>query len=196
MRSNRSMVFVALPLSAVLALGVAGCSGSSSEQKPTATPVLSATQSASPSRTGEATGSAAPVSLDPCALVSTEDINKTLSASVVADVPKPDDSRQIVTCTWTQQSPFGIVNIGVAGVPGAEAFKTNFDLAPAYFGGDPKEISVPGADKAYLVINDSTKTPVIGLLRNGAFVLVQIGIEGTTTEQGQALAAQVVSRMP
>jgi hypothetical protein len=136
------------------------------------------------------------VSLDPCALVSTEDINKALSVSVVADVPKPDESRQIVTCTWTQSDPFGIVNIGVANIPGAEAYQTNFDLAPAYFGGDPKVISVPGADKAYLVINDSTKTPVIGLLRNGEFVLVQIGITGVTVDQGQALAAQVVSRMP
>jgi len=175
---------------------VAGCSGSAGEQRPTATTVNSPSQSVSPSRTSEATGSAVPVSLDPCALVSTEDINKTLSASVVADVPKPDESRQIVTCTWTQQSPFGIVNIGVANVPGAEAYQTNFDLAPGYFGGTPTAISVPGADKAYLVINDSTKTPVIGLLRNGEFVLVQIGIEGTTAEQGQALAAQVVSKMP
>ena len=81
-------------------------------------------------------------------------------------------------------------------IDGAESFDTNQDLAPAYFGGKAKKIEVPGAEKAYLVIADTFNAPVIGMLVNGSFVLLQVGVEGATPEQAQSLATLVAARVP
>jgi hypothetical protein len=54
---------------------------------------------------------------------------------------------------------------------------TNMDLAPAYFDGDPKPITVAGAEKSYLVIKKDQKAWVIGMLVNARFVLIQVAVD-------------------
>ena len=49
-------------------------------------------------------------------------------------------------------------------------------------------------DKAYIVINEGTQSPVIGILAQGRFILVQIGVEGATEEQAVELAEMAAAR--
>ena len=54
---------------------------------------------------------------------------------------------------------------------------------------------VPGADKAYVVTNAETQSPVLGMLVGERFILIQIGVEGATTEQAVELATLAASRV-
>jgi hypothetical protein len=175
---------------------VVGCGGGSTvgqSPRPAAPPA--ATQPPPAAAVPASGAPAAPGVPDPCAVATTDEINSTLTASLGDGTRKHDEARQIVTCNWTQSSPFGILNIGISLTPGADAYQTNFDLAPAYFDGDPKSISVSGAQQAYLVIKKDQKAWVVGMLVNGKFVLIQVAIDSASAEKSQSLAAQIASRM-
>lgn len=132
---------------------------------------------------------------DPCTLLTAEDINATLGTSFEASQAVEDPAREIVTCKYTSPDGTQIVDVGVSQTPGAKAFTTNRDLAPAYFGGNAKAVDIPGADKAYLVIAETYDAPVIGMQVGSIFALVQVGVEGTTPEQGEQLAAIAAGRL-
>lgn len=159
-----------------------------------------ATSAAEPTATTTAavpTESAQPADLsDPCTLLTADEINAALGTSFDPATPTADDTRQIVTCKYAADDMTAIVDIGVSQIDGAESFDTNHDLAPAYFGGKARTIEVPGAEKAYLVIAETFDSPVIGMLVNGSFVLLQVGVEGTTPEQAEPLAALVAAKVP
>lgn len=133
---------------------------------------------------------------DPCTLLTADQINAALGTSFEAATATPDPAREIVTCTYRSADGTQIVDVGVSQTPGADAFETNRDLAPAYFGGKAKPITIPGADKAYLVIADTYDAPVIGMLAKDTFILLQVGVADTTAEQGEALAAQLAAQIP
>lgn len=137
---------------------------------------------------------------DPCSVLTAEDLNAVLGTEYETGEEKSDDVRQIVTCTYTTTEnvagtdlPVSITDVGVSLTQGA--FETNRDLAPAYFGGDPEGIQVDGADEAYVVINEQTQSPVVGLQVEDLFILIQIGEEGATVEQAQQLAGTAASRI-
>lgn len=178
-----------LALLVAIPVFVAGC-GSTQTEAPTPTITASA---AIPSP--EAVD-------DPCLLLTALDLNQVLGTQYDAGEKKTDDARQVVNCTYTitedvagTQLPVSITDVGLSKVDGQESFDTNRDLAPAYFGGDPKAIDVPGADTAYVVINEETQSPVLGMLVGEQFVLLQIGVEGATTEQAVSLAATAAARL-
>ncbi len=117
------------------------------------------------------------------------------STSFEPSQPVDDPARQIATCKYTSSDGTQIVDVGISQTPGAKAFTTNRDLAPAYFDGEAKPTTVPGADKAYLVIADTYNAPVVGMLVGDTFALVQVGVEGATPEQGIQLASTVAGRL-
>jgi hypothetical protein len=187
------MVIRRIPLLCPLVLSCAlvGCGGSPEGQSPNPSPAPESTQAAP----AASASTVVPDPLDPCTWLTTDEINRTLAASLGDRTGRNDEARQIVTCNWTQPSPFGIVNIGLSLTPGADAYQTNLDLAPAYFDGEANPITVAGAEKSYLVIKKDQNASVIGMLVNGRFVLIQVAIDSATAEQAQSLAAQVASRM-
>lgn len=130
----------------------------------------------------------------PCTLLSAADIDTALGTTVADGEETTDSARQIATCRFATEDMTGIVDVGVSQIDGAESYETNRDLAPAYFGGDPRSVTIPGAEKAYLVIAETYDAPVIGMLVDGRFVLLQVGIEGTTPQQGEDLASLVATR--
>lgn len=160
------------------------------------------TSEASPSAPEVTTQAPSPVaSDDACGLLSADEINTVLGTSFGAGEEKSDDSREIVSCTFTMtddstgvEVPVSIVDVGTSLLNGQESYATNRDLAPAYFGGDPKDVEVAGADKAYVVINEATQSPVIGVLAQDRFLLVQIGVEGATEAQAVELAQMAAAR--
>ncbi len=179
-----------LALAAMVAvLGLAGCSSSTTTTE--ASPVPSQTTQAAPP-TGEGA----------CALLSAEEINQVLSTTFEAGEPQTDEARQISTCTFTMtdsstgvELPVSIVEVAVADIDGEEAYQTNVDLAPAYFGNEAETTQVEGASKAYVVNNEATQSPVIGMLVGETFAQIQIGVEGATVEQAQELAATAATRV-
>ena len=173
------------PLALLCAL--VGCGGSPEGQSPNAGPVPASTPAASAS-------TAVPDPLDPCTWLTTDEINRTLGASLGNGTRTNDQTRQIVTCNWTQ-SPYGVLGIALSLTPGEDAYETNMVVAPAYFDGEPNPITVAGAEKAYLVIKTDQNAWVIGMLVNARFVLIQVAIESATAEKAQSLAAQVATRM-
>lgn len=98
-------------------------------------------------------------------------------------------------CTWKSDDPFLIVAASLTDVAAEEAFKTNVDLAPAYFDGEAVTITVPGADKAYAVQQPDVGW-VVGAIAKGRFVQVQVGGNDVTQEQAAALVADAIARMP
>jgi uncharacterized protein YceK len=172
-----------------LSLFVAGC-GSESSSESSSEPVRSPSASASPV-----------ASDDPCALLTADEINGVLATTFESGKAETDDAREIMTCTYTMTDsstgvdlPVGIVVVGQSLVDGQESYDTNVDLAPAYFGNDSEPVDVAGASKAYVVINESTTSPVVGMLVGEQFLQVQVGVEGATVEQAQQLAGTVASR--
>ncbi len=181
------LVFAAL----AAVLGLTGCSSSSTTTE--ASPPPSQTSQAAP---------APPAGEGACALLSAEEINQVLGTTFEAGEPKTDDARQISTCTFTMtdsssgvELPVSIVEVAVADTDGQEAYQTNVDLAPAYFGNEAETTQVEGATKAYLVNNEATQSPVIGMLVGETFAQIQIGVEGATPEQAQELAATAATRV-
>lgn len=139
---------------------------------------------------------------DACGLLSPDEINQVLGTQFPAGEQIPDDARQIVTCEYTMidsstgvDLPVAIVNVGVSLVDGPDSYTTNVDLAPSYFGNEAKATAVPGASQAYIVTNQGTDSPVIGMLVREQFVQIQIGVEGTTSDQAQELAALAATRV-
>ena len=157
---------------------------------PAATPVTSPATSEPP-----APAPAAGEPSRPCTLLSATDIATALGTTVADGEETTDSARQIATCRFATEDMTGIVDVDVSQIDGAESYETNRDLAPAYFGGDPRSVTIPGADKAYLVIAETYDAPVIGMLVDGDFVLLQVGMEATTPEQGEELASLVASRL-
>lgn len=132
---------------------------------------------------------------DPCTLLTADDINAVLGTSFAAGQANSDSARQVGDCKYTSDDMTAIVDVAVSRVDGPESFTTNSDLAPSYFGGKAKPIEVPGADRAYLVIADTYDAPVVGILVDGTFAQVQVGVEGATPQQGEQLAATMAARM-
>ncbi len=176
---------------AVAVLALAGCGGGSTSA-PAESPPAAAT-SAAPS----------PVAKDDaCGLLTVEEINGVLGGPFGEGEQSTDDARQIVTCQYTMtddstgvELPVGIVAVGVSQIDGQESYDTNYELAPAYFGADPEPTEVPGADKAYIVIEEEMQAPVIGMLVGERFVSIQVGLEGATAEQAQQLATIAAGRV-
>lgn len=133
---------------------------------------------------------------DPCTLLPADQINATLGTDFSDGETSEDTARQIVTCRYTSEDFTQIVGVTVSQIDGKKSFGLNRELAQSYFGAEAKSIQLPGADQAYLVIAETLQAPVVGMLVRDHFALVQVGIEGTTPEQGQALAAQTAARMP
>lgn len=184
----------------VLAAAMSACDAPADEKSPAASPAAASPSVAAVAKESPSVSApkAAADPLDPCTWVTTDEINRALSTSLSEPTKKKDDARQIATCNWTlpgEFGPVGIVDIGVSLTPGAEAYQTNVDLAPAYFDGDATPISVAGAEKAYQVIKKDQNASVVGMLVGARFVLLQVAIEGAKAEQAQALAAQLASRI-
>lgn len=179
---------------AALLVWTAACGGSSDTGAPAATkaPATNATAAAA----APAPALAPPADpANPCTFITTADLNSLLGSSLEDGSKKADDARQIVQCTWNQQ-PYGTVSIGVSQTPGADAYQTNWDLAPAYFDGDPEAITIAGAEKAYRVKRKDNESFVIGQLIKGRFVLLQIGyVSSANAEKAQRVAEKIASRL-
>ena len=168
-----------------------GCAGSTTES-PSVAPAATTSSVA-----------AQPVAIDDaCGLLSAEEINGVLGTSFGDGEQTSDDAREIVDCKYTMTDdstgvdlPVAIVDVGVSQIDGQESYDTNVDLAPAYFGGAPEPVDVDGADKAYVVTNAETESPVLGMLVGERFILIQIGVEGSTTEQAVALAQMAAAKV-
>ena len=141
-----------------------------------------------------------PVSVDranPCTFVRKAELETALGVSLAVEGDKRgDDAREIVSCNWTQLSgDIAVADIGVSSTPGEDAYKTNFDLAPAYFDGTPETITLEGADKAYLVTKGDQKAWVVGMLVAGKFMLVQLASDGGSPDKTKTLAALIAGRL-
>lgn len=183
----RPVVATAVP-AALAALLLTGCAGTdSSPSAPSTGPTSPTTAPTAPVQKADLS--------DPCTLLTADEINSVLGTSFAAGQANGDAARQIGDCKYTSEDMTSIVDVAVSQIDGAESFETNTDLAPAYFGGKAKPIQIPGAEKAYLVIADTYDAPVIGVLVNGTFAQVQVGVEGATAEQGEQLATTMAARM-
>lgn len=183
----------------LIALGMllvlAGCGGS----EPAAPAVDTPAASSPPVAASEA----APGSADqPCDLLTADELNQVLGTSFTDGELTNDEARQIVTCTYTTTEsvngvdvPTEIAVLAVSLVDGQESYDTNVDLAPAYFDNDAKPTQVDGADKAYVVIDKDTDSPVIGMLVGDQFAQIQIAADGASVEQAQQLAATMAGRL-
>lgn len=175
-------------------LVLTGCGGSQTNPEPPAASLVPSSAAAT---------SVAPVAIDDaCGLLTPDEINQVLGSDFGDGEQETDDARQIVTCTYTMtddssgvELPIALVVVGVSQIDGQESYDTNLELATAYFGGEPETTEVAGADKAYVVINEETQSPVIGMLAGDRFISVQIGLEGATVEQAQQLAATAAARV-
>lgn len=188
----------------ILAVGalVAGCSGSAPPDGPVSTgsatsavPTPSAT-SVLPSESVSAVSAD-----DPCGLLTADEINQVLETTFPAGEESTDDARQIATCTFTKMGDVGgvevpeaIVDVSVSQIDGAKSYDTNVDLAPAYFGDKARPIELPGAKRAYILTNEETESPVVGMLVGDHFVMVQIGV-GASDEQALQLATTAAARI-
>jgi hypothetical protein len=138
----------------------------------------------------------APAALSgPCDLLTVEQIEAAITVAMPDGVRTQDDVRKIQMCTWTSTDPFAIVAASLTDVGAAEAFQTNFDLAPAYFDGDAVLTSVPGTDKAYAVQQPDVGW-VVGAIAKDRFLQIQVGGSGITKEQVTALMQDAVNRLP
>ena len=104
-------------------------------------------------------------------------------------------SRAMTDSSTGVELPVAIVNTAVSLIDGQESYATNVDLASAYFGNDARDTEVQGATKAYLVTNEETQSPVIGMLVDDRFLQIQIGVEGATDAQAQQLAAMAAAKV-
>lgn len=166
------------------ALLLVGCSSASEVPAPPSTSVAPDAPTVAPADLS-----------DPCTLLTADEINAVLGTSFPAGQATNDDARQVGDCKYTSDDMTAIVDVALSRADGAESFTTNVDLAPAYFGGKAKPIEIPGAEKAYLVIADTYDAPVVGILVDGTFAQVQVGVEGATPQQAEQLAATMAARL-
>jgi hypothetical protein len=198
--TRRPRLAIALAISAALAVGTAGCSSasSSSDSAPASSAAVAAPASSSSSSSPSSAPSAAeaPAALSgPCDLLTVEQIEAAIAVAMPDGVEKQDDVRKIQMCTWTSTDPFAIVAASLTDVGAAEAFQTNFDLAPAYFDGDPVKTDVPGTDKAYAVQQPDVGW-VVGAIAKGRFLQIQVGGTDITQAQVTTLMQDAVNRLP
>ena len=179
---------------------VTACSSSSTGATAEATVAASSVASSVASSAAESLTASepAPVSeplTSPCDLLTLDQISVATGVTVPDGSATTDDARQIQMCTWQSTDPFLIVAASLTDVAADEAFKTNVDLAPAYFDGDPVTITLPGADKAYAVQQPDVGW-VVGAVAKGRFVQVQVGGSDITQEQAATLVQDAIARMP
>lgn len=186
----------------LLAAGLLGAGLMMSGCGSTTTTTAPADTASTAAATSSPSADSSPVAADdPCGLLTPDEINQALGTTFGEGEESADEARQIVTCKYTMtdsstgvELPVAIVNVAVSLIDGQESYKTNVDLASAYFGNESEPVEVPGATKAYVVNNEETQSPVIGMLVGGRFVQVQIGVEGATVEQAQELATTAAAR--
>jgi hypothetical protein len=179
-------------------VGTAGCSSasSSSDSAPASSAAVAAPASSSSSSSSAPSAAEAPAALSgPCDLLTVEQIEAAITVAMPDGVEKQDDVRKIQMCTWTSTDPFAIVAASLTDVGAAEAFQTNFDLAPAYFDGDPVKTDVPGTDKAYAVQQPDVGW-VVGAIAKGRFLQIQVGGTDITQAQVTTLMQDAVNRLP
>lgn len=183
-------LFASVLVSSLVVVGCGGTSESSSGAPASGTPTASASAAAPAEPVAPAVDREAP-----CTWVSAAEINRAVGTTFDEGTAKSDDARQIRTCNYQQTSPFAIVDIGLSLTPGADAFQTNWDLAPAYFDADPRALELTGAEKAYIIRKKDPAAWVVGLLVSGRFALVQVGVESASEDQAKALAGTIATRM-
>ena len=154
-----------------------------------------ASTAASPAGLAVASASTAGTLASPCDLLTVDQIASATGVTVPDGTAKTDDARQVQMCTWQSSDPVLIVAASLTDVGAEEAFKTNVDLAPAYFDGDAKIITVPGADKAYAGQQPDVGW-VVGAIAKGRFVQVQVGGTGITQEQTTTLVQDAIAALP
>jgi hypothetical protein len=183
-------------------VGTAGCSSassstsSSSDSAPASSAAVAAPASSSSPSSSAPSAADAPAALSgPCDLLTAEQIEAAIAVAMPDGVEKQDDVRKIQMCTWTSTDPFAIVAASLTDVGAAEAFQTNFDLAPAYFDGDPVKTDVPGTDKAYAVQQPDVGW-VVGAIAKGRFLQIQVGGTDITQAQVTTLIQDAVNRLP
>lgn len=161
------------------------------------TPSDAATGTAADSGTALPTSgsAAAPAEVDPCSLLDAAAVQDVLGVEVDAGVEDRDEARQVRMCTWQRSDPVAIVVAGVTSVGADEAYTTNKDLAPAYFGGEAVEKPVAGTDRAYVVASGDTGYAV-GLVAQGRYLSVQVAADGVTEEQAVSLAERAAAALP
>lgn len=195
---RRPLLTTALLVSAGL-FGMTGCTISvpSPEASGSASPTLPNSGAPAPEPTVAASPATDPGDLaDPCTLLSGEQINTVLGTEFAEGQSSDDTARQISTCKYTSDDMTQIVAVTVSNIDGQKSYRLNEQLAESYFSGKPEPVDVPGADRAYLVIAETFNAPVIGMLVRGHFLLVQVGVEGATPQNGVALAAQTAAKVP
>jgi hypothetical protein len=196
--TRRPRLAIALAISAALAVGTAGCSSasSSSDSAPASSAAVAAPASSSSSSSSAPSAAEAPAALSgPCDLLTVEQIEAAIAVAMPDGVEKQDDVRKIQMCTWTSTDPFAIVAASLTDVGAAEAFQTNFDLAPAYFDGDPVKTDVSGTDKAYAVQQPDVGW-VVGAIAKSRFLQIQVGGTDITQAQVTTLMQDAVNRLP
>ena len=162
----------------------------------TSAPASTAAATAASAAGSPAAGAATASSLaSPCALLTVDQISTATGVTVPDGSATKDDARQIQMCTWQSTDPILIVAASLTDVAADDAFKTNVDLAPAYFDGDAQAITVPGADKAYAVQQPDVGW-VVGAVAKGRFVQVQVGGTDITQEQTVALIQDAIAALP
>ena len=152
---------------------------SSSAAASIATPPSPASSSSGPASAG-----ATAVAAGSCELLTLEDIEAVLGVRMPDGVSTFDEARQVDLCTWTNPDPVTIVATGLTTVGADDAYELNKTLAPAYFDGEPVDVTVPGTEKAYVVESPGVGW-VVGAIASGQYVQVQIG--GTDLTQAQAV---------
>jgi hypothetical protein len=177
----RRLIGSALAVPALVALVACGGSTTTTSTPTTAPP---AETSAAPAAPG-----------DSCALLSADEINQVLGTEFGEGEAASDEATQTANCTYTVtddssgvEVPVAIVVVAESLTDGADSYATNLDLAVSYFGNQPEATEVPGAEKAYIVTNEGTNSPVVGMLVGDRFVQVQVGVQDATSEQGLQLA--------
>lgn len=179
-------------LGATLLLAVAACSSSTPAEPSSTTAGADSAAAAAPAT------SVAPVTAPltgPCDLLTLEQIAAATGIEVPDGSADADEARQIQMCTWQSTDPLLIVAASLTDVAAEEAFQTNVDLAPAYFDGDPVDITLPGADKAYAVQQPDVGW-VVGAVAKDRFVQVQVGGYDITQEQVATLVQDAITRLP
>jgi hypothetical protein len=175
----------------VTAAGVlAGCS--SAEQS---TPATSAPESSAPAVAAPSPVAPSAAAADPCLLLTPQEIDEALGTAVDGGRMQSNEANNVTQCTFTSADPIAVVVTAVSLEDGQESYDLNAELAPGYFGGEAEEISVPGAEQAYLVIEEELQAPVVGMLIGDQFVQLQVGLEGAPPEQAEQLAATIAGRL-
>lgn len=180
-----------------VSLVLAGCGTSTdSTSDADAGPVTTVAASAVPdeSAPADAPAEGAGAIGGPCDLLTAEQLSAAVGVDMGDGEETIDEARQVQTCTWATDDMTTIVVAGLTDVAAEEAYQTNYDLAPAYFDGDPVETTVPGADRAYAVQQPDVGWAV-GAIASDRFLQVQVGGSDITQAIAESLAADAVAHL-